>query len=151
MVENIAGSGHPRQFERCRDDRNRGFQPGIADVTEAKIARLRRVDQALVDIQQAAPFDVVLDQWLFGGQKADRVAVRFVTPETGGAAKPRFLTEREIAFFARLEAINEQLPVEADIYPERYVRAASDRLVARAMLASLRSRSRVASSGCRML
>ena len=67
----------------------------------------------------------------------DRVAVRFFSPETGGAAQPRFLTEREVGFFARLEALVEQVPVEADIYPERYIRAAVDRLVARAMLASL--------------
>lgn len=67
----------------------------------------------------------------------DRVAVRFISPETGGAAKPRFLTEREVALFARIEALVEQVPVEADVYPERYVRSATDRLVARAMLASL--------------
>ena len=67
----------------------------------------------------------------------DRVAVRFYSPETGGGARPRFLTEREVALFARVEALIEQLPVEADIYPERYVRAAVDRLVSRAMLASL--------------
>lgn len=67
----------------------------------------------------------------------DRVAVRFISPETGGVARPRFLTEREIAFFARIEALIEQVPVDLDVYPERYVRAATDRLVARAMLASL--------------
>ena len=67
----------------------------------------------------------------------DRVAVRFIAPETGGAAKPRFLTERELGFFARVEALIEQVPLEGDAYPERYVRAATDRLVARAMLASL--------------
>ena len=67
----------------------------------------------------------------------DRVAVRFFSPETGGAARPRFLTEREVALFARIEALIEQLPVEADVYPERNVRGAVDRLVARAMLASL--------------
>lgn len=67
----------------------------------------------------------------------DRVAVRFIAPETGGSARPRFLTEREVALFARIEALVEQVPVEADVYPERYVRAAVDRLVARAMLASL--------------
>lgn len=67
----------------------------------------------------------------------DRVAVRFISPETGGAARPRFLTEREIAFFTRVEALIEQVPIEADVYPERYVRSATDRLVARAMLASL--------------
>lgn len=68
----------------------------------------------------------------------DRVALRFIAPETGGAARPRFVTERELAFFARIEAMIEQVPVEGtDAYPERYVRAATDRLVARAMLASL--------------
>ena len=67
----------------------------------------------------------------------DRVAVRFIAPETGGAARPRFLTERELAFFARIEAMIEQVPIEGDAYPERYVRAATDRLVARAMLGGL--------------
>lgn len=68
----------------------------------------------------------------------DRVAVRFVAPETGGAAKPRFLTEREVAFSSRIEAMIEGVPVEgSDAYPERYVRVATDRLVARAMLSSL--------------
>jgi len=71
------------------------------------------------------------------GVLPDRVAVRFIAPETGGGARPRFLTEREVAFFARMEAMIESAPVEGDAYPERYVRAASDRLVARAMLASL--------------
>jgi len=68
---------------------------------------------------------------------ADRVAVRYVTPETGGAARPRFFTERELAFFARIEALLEQTPLEPNDYPERYVRSAVDRLVARSMLASL--------------
>ena len=67
----------------------------------------------------------------------DRVAVRFIAPETGGAARPRFLTERQLGFFARVEALIEQVPLEGDAYPERYVRAATDRLVARAMLAGL--------------
>jgi hypothetical protein len=69
--------------------------------------------------------------------EVDRVAVRYVTPETGGAARPRFLTERELAFYARLEAMFEQTPLESGEYPERYVRAAMDRLVARSMLATL--------------
>lgn len=68
---------------------------------------------------------------------ADRVVVRYVTPETGGSARPRFFTEREVALFARLEALLEQMPLEPNDYPERYVRAAVDRLVARSMLASL--------------
>ncbi|HVH44206.1 MAG TPA: hypothetical protein VM925_17765 [Labilithrix sp.] len=71
------------------------------------------------------------------GVPADRVVVRYVTPETGGSARPRFLTERELAFFARLEALFEQTPLEPNDYPERYVRIAVDRLVARSMLASL--------------
>jgi hypothetical protein len=67
----------------------------------------------------------------------DRTAVRFITPETGGAAHPRWLSQRELAFFARLEATMEQVPLGPGEYPERYVRTATDRLVARAMLASL--------------
>jgi hypothetical protein len=67
----------------------------------------------------------------------DRTAVRFVTPETGGVARPRFLTQRELAFFARAEAALEGLSVDPGEYPERYTRVATDRLVARAMLASL--------------
>lgn len=71
------------------------------------------------------------------GVVADRTAVRFVTPETGGAAHPRWITERELAFFARLEAMMEQVPIGSGEYPDRYLRTATDRLVARAMLASL--------------
>lgn len=68
---------------------------------------------------------------------ADRVAVRFIAPETGGAAHPRFFTERELGFFTRIEALFEQSPLGENEYPERYVRTAVDRLVARTMLASL--------------
>lgn len=65
------------------------------------------------------------------------MAVRFVTPETGGVAQPRFISERELAFYTRIEALQEQATVEGTEYPERYVRSAVDRLVARAMLANL--------------
>lgn len=68
---------------------------------------------------------------------ADRVAVRFIAPETGGAAHPRFFTERELGFFTRLEAFFEQTPLADNEYPERYVRSAIDRLISRTMLASL--------------
>ncbi len=67
----------------------------------------------------------------------DRVAVRFVSPETGGMAHPRFFTERELALFTRFETLIEQVAVEPNDYLERYTRVATDRLVARAMLASL--------------
>ena len=67
----------------------------------------------------------------------DRVAVRYITPETGGNTRPRTITERQLAFYARLEALNEQTPIEGSEYPERYLRGATDRIVARAMLANL--------------
>lgn len=68
---------------------------------------------------------------------ADRAAVRFVTPATGGSGRPRFISERELAFFTRIEALNEQVTLRPGDYPDRYVRSAIDRFVARAMLASL--------------
>ncbi len=67
----------------------------------------------------------------------DRTLVRFVSAETGGSARPRFLSEREVAFFTRVEALVEQADLPEGLYPERYVRAAVDRLVARTMLAAL--------------
>jgi hypothetical protein len=67
----------------------------------------------------------------------DRTAVRYFAAETGGPAHPRFLTAREVAFFTRIEALIEKVPDFGDDYPERYVRAAIDRLVARALLAAL--------------
>lgn len=67
----------------------------------------------------------------------DRTAVRFETPETGGSAHPRFVTQRELGFFTRIEALMEGVTLAKGEYPERYVRSATDRLVARAMLASL--------------
>lgn len=68
---------------------------------------------------------------------ADRAAVRFIAPETGGSAQPRFISERELAFFTRIEAHLEQTRLAPNEYPERYVRSAIDRFVARSMLASL--------------
>ena len=67
----------------------------------------------------------------------DRTLVRFTSAETGGNARPRFLSEREVAFFTRVEALVEQADVPEGLYPDRFVRTAVDRLVARAMLASL--------------
>lgn len=67
----------------------------------------------------------------------DRVAVRFVTPETGGMAKPRFITDRQLAFFTRVETMTEGVNLPEGDYPDRYTRVATDRMVARAMLASL--------------
>jgi hypothetical protein len=68
---------------------------------------------------------------------ADRAIVRYVTPETGGNARPGYISERELAFHTRIEALIDQTPLAVGEYPERYVRVATDRMVARRMLASL--------------
>ncbi len=95
----------------------------------------------------------------------DRVALRFYAPETGGSARPRFITERTLAFEARLEAAGEGVfdvaaPAAAEgtlsagaagasseggAYQERYVRAAMEQHVAEDLLASLQVQSGVES------
>jgi len=70
----------------------------------------------------------------------DRVVVRYFTPETGGAAKPRFVTERQLAFFSRVESRTEGVDVPKGDYPARFVRAALDRIIAEDMLADLQIR-----------
>jgi hypothetical protein len=66
----------------------------------------------------------------------DRVAVRYYAPETGGSGRPHFVSERMLAFEARLVALAEQAPDTAG-YDDRYVRAALDRHIAEDMLAAL--------------
>lgn len=66
----------------------------------------------------------------------DRVVVRWHAPETGGAAKPQFIFERELAFEARLESMTDPDP-EPGPYRDRHVRAALDRHIAETLLASL--------------
>jgi hypothetical protein len=66
----------------------------------------------------------------------DRVVVRWHAPETGGAAKPRFIFERELAFEARLESLADPDP-EPGPYHDRHVRAALERHIAETLLASL--------------
>lgn len=66
----------------------------------------------------------------------DRVVVRWSSPETGGAAKPQFVFQRELAFEARLEALADPDPEPAP-YHDRHVRAALDRHIAETLLASL--------------
>ncbi len=87
----------------------------------------------------------MIGAWMLGssaraeevGTVVDRIAVRYTTPETGGVARPLFLTERQLAFFARCEATMDRVPMPEGEYSERYVRLAMDRLMARAMLAAL--------------
>lgn len=66
----------------------------------------------------------------------DRTSVRFVSPETGGPAHPRFVLQRTLAFEARLEAMA-QGPGSTVGYEDRDVRTALEHDIAQQMLASL--------------
>ena len=67
----------------------------------------------------------------------DRAVVRFYAPETGGAAHPRFVDQRTLAFEARLESMAEKPEGNGDGYQERHVRAALDHHVGEEILATL--------------
>ena len=68
----------------------------------------------------------------------DRAAVRFDAPETGGALKPQFIFERELAFEARLEALADADRTQGGLaYLDRHVRAALERHVAEELLSHL--------------
>ncbi len=65
----------------------------------------------------------------------DAVAVRFFAPETGGAARPRFVSQRELAFEARIYA---RLEGEEDgALDDRHYRGALERRVAEQILAEI--------------
>ena len=66
----------------------------------------------------------------------DRVAVRWISRDTGGVRKPNFIFARELAFAARLEALAERLPIPTP-YTDKHVRAAIERHITETMLASL--------------
>jgi hypothetical protein len=68
----------------------------------------------------------------------DRVAVRFYAPETGGVERPRFITQRRLAFEARIEALADQSRGDEAAYRERHLSAALERHVSEVLLASLR-------------
>ncbi|MBV9946973.1 MAG: hypothetical protein JOZ69_09005 [Myxococcales bacterium] len=70
----------------------------------------------------------------------DRTAARFYAPETGGTAYPRFVSQRTLAFMARLQQMAEVPEGFGEDYAERDVRAALDRVVAEEMLANLADR-----------
>jgi hypothetical protein len=73
----------------------------------------------------------------------DRAVVRFYSPETGGAAHPRFVDQRVLAFEARLESMAERAgegSAIGDGYQERHIRAALEHHVGEEMLASLANR-----------
>lgn len=68
----------------------------------------------------------------------DRTVVRFHAPETGGVQRPRFISERTLAFEARIEALAAQDRSNDEPYRERHVSAALERHVSEVLLASLR-------------
>lgn len=67
----------------------------------------------------------------------DSVAVRFYAPETGGPTRPLFVTERVLAFEARVEALAESFHDPKAPYLERHARAALEHHVAEEMLSRL--------------
>lgn len=68
----------------------------------------------------------------------DRTVVRFFAPETGGVERPRFISERSLAFEARIEALADQDRTSDAPYRERHVNAALERHVSEVLLSSLR-------------
>ena len=64
----------------------------------------------------------------------DSIAVRYFAPETGGAARPRFITSRQVAFEARLLSLEED--PQGTTQP-RHVREAIESHIADDVLASL--------------
>jgi hypothetical protein len=68
----------------------------------------------------------------------DRTVVRFYAPETGGVERPRFISERWLAFEARIEALSDQDHSSDEAYRERHVSAALERHVSEVLLSSLR-------------
>lgn len=74
-----------------------------------------------------------------GAVPIDRTAVVFSSPDTGGADSPRSITERELAFEARIEALamGESPEDERGVPKPRFLRAALDRHVATEILASI--------------
>lgn len=67
--------------------------------------------------------------------QVDAVAVRFSAAETGGPQRPRFITQRELAFEARLLACAEEGRLAAP--QDRHVRAAVEQHVAIEMLSRM--------------
>lgn len=68
----------------------------------------------------------------------DRSVVRFTAPETGGLQNPRFISERMLAFEARLETLADPgSEDDAAAYRPRHIRRAMERHIAETLLSSL--------------
>src|SRR5579863_9880196 len=100
---------------------------GLAVVAALAFARPALADDAPAPAHRAPARDVLVD----------RVAVRYWSPETGGAAQPRFLDDRALAFEARLAAMTERPEGLGAGYQERHLRDALDHAIGEEMLASL--------------
>lgn len=70
----------------------------------------------------------------------DRAVVRYQAAELGGAQRPQYIFERELAFESRLQALADaDYPKDSSRpYLDRHVRSALERHVAEALLANLR-------------
>jgi len=100
-------------------------------VTTRRLAR-RLVALALAGGTVIAAHPVVAEPAVL-----DSTAVRFVAPETGGLRAPRFITARELAFEARIEALADPDRARGpQPYLERHVRAALQRHIAETLLAN---------------
>src|SRR5256885_12765383 len=68
----------------------------------------------------------------------DRAVVRFDAPETGGALRPQFVFERELAFEARLESLADADRAQGGApYLDRHVRVVFERHVVEELLSHL--------------
>ncbi|MGH7272403.1 MAG: hypothetical protein ACREJ3_18395 [Polyangiaceae bacterium] len=108
----------PRAVASCTRRRLRALSGGIVALALMAAARSARAE--------APPGRIVID----------RDVARFYAPETGGAAHPRFVDERTLAFETRLEAMAARSDETGD-YPEELVRSALDHHIAEELLASL--------------
>ena len=64
----------------------------------------------------------------------DSIAVRFIAPDMGGASKPRFVTQRQLSFEARLLALEED---PSGVVQPRHAQAAVEAHIAEEMLRAL--------------
>lgn len=72
-----------------------------------------------------------------GTERVDRIILRWYSRATGGASNPQFISARELAFEARIEAMVEGGGRPGVPYANRHVRAAIQRHITEQMLANL--------------
>jgi hypothetical protein len=112
--------------------------PRIALLVAARAAALAAAIAASLAVSLALPTRTASAQT--ASITVDRTVVRFYAAETGGAAYPRYIFERTLAFEARLEALALAPQGIGDGYQEHDVRAALEHHVAEEILATLADR-----------